>query len=342
MHGICHTKLAKESVMRLPRFELKQPESLNDAAELLYRHGSSAELAAGGTDLFPRLKYRLAGPDVLVSLQKISSGPPTEDPKGYLGLDALMKLADIWRSDVIQRNAPLLAAAAHSIGSSQIRNMATLGGNVCLETRCMYFNQSHDFQFVEPCFKRGGDLCYLVPKGKKCWAVCMADTAPALVCLEARVDLTNVDGTRQVQFEDLFTGNSLKPVDVGATDLVTRVLIPVSQGIRGWGFMKSSPRGGLEFATVNMAVLLEMLDDRETCMNARIVVGAISASPQRTQKAEELLKGQKLSQDLFEAVAEAVAEEIRPAPRPDYSRSYLKERVKILCRDCLSMARGTL
>ncbi len=328
--------------MRLPRFELKQPESLNDAAELLYRYGSSAGLAAGGTDLFPRLKYRLAAPDVVVSLRRIPVGQPVEDPEGYLIIDALMKLADMGRSEIIQRNAPLLVEAAHWIGSSQIRNMATLGGNVCLETRCMYFNQSHDFQFVEPCFKRGGDLCYLMPKGRKCWAVCMADTAPALVCLDARIELTNGDGTRRVPFADLFTGNSVKPIDVGPTDVVTRVLIPTSSAIRGWGFMKSSPRGGLEFATVNLAVLLEMLDDRETCSNARITVGAVSASPQRAHKAEELLKGQKLSTDLFVAAAQAAAEEIRPVPRPDYSRSYLKECVKILCRDSLTMARGKI
>ena len=113
--------------MRLPRFELKQPESLSDAAELLSRYGSSAGLAAGGTDLFPRLKYRLAAPDVVVSLRKISPVQPVEDPEGYVSVDALMKLADIRRSDIVQQHAPLLVEAIHWIGSSQIRNMATLG-----------------------------------------------------------------------------------------------------------------------------------------------------------------------------------------------------------------------
>lgn len=325
--------------MRLPRFELKRPESVTDAVELLHQYGNSARLAAGGTDLFPRLKYRLAAPHVLVSLQRISPTKPSEDREGFVNIDPLMKLSDIVRSDILQRNAPLLVEATHRIGSNQIRNMATLGGNVCLETRCMYFNQSHDFQFVEPCLKRGGDRCYLLSKGRKCWAVCMADTAPALVCLAARVHVTAVDGVRQLGIEDFFTGDSAYPIKVGPTELVTGVRIPVSSAIRGWGFTKFSPRGGLEFATVNVAVLLEMLEDRETCSNARIAVGAISASPVRALKAEALLSGQKLSADLFQAAAEAAAEEIRPTPRPDHSRSYLKECIKVLCRDSLLRAR---
>ena len=168
--------------------------------------------------------------------------------------------------------------------------------------------------------------------------MCMADTAPALVCLGARVDMTNVAGNRSVPIEELFTGDSARPLNVGPTDLVTRIAIPISSGIRAWNFSKFSPRGGLEFATINVAVLLEMLEDRETCATARIAVGAVAASPLRAHKAEELLSGQKLSEDLFRAASEAAAEEIRPVPRPEYSRSYLKETIKTLCRDCLNAA----
>lgn len=325
--------------MHLPRFDLKQPASLAEAQELLLHYGNSARLAAGGTDLFPRMKYRLAVPEVVVSLARLHAADPVVGPEGTLSLDALMKLADIGRSGIVRRHAPLLVEAALWVGSSQIRTMATIGGNICLETRCVYFNQGHDFQFVEPCFKRGGDRCYLLPKGRKCWALCTADTVPALVCLRAEAAFADSEGTRQEAIEDLFTGDSARPLRIGSTDIVARIRIPTSSAPRGWAFMKLCPREGLEFATLNTAVLLEMSEDRQTCSFARIVVGAVAASPVRLTKAEELLAGEKLSEDLLRAAATAAAEEIKPAPRPGYSRSYLKKSVETLCRDGLITAR---
>lgn len=324
--------------MHLPKFDLKQPASVAEAQELLRHYGSSAKLAAGGTDLFPRMKYRLTEAEVVVSLARLHAAKPTAGSEGNVRLDAFMKLADIGRSQVIRHTAPLLVEAALWVGSSQIRHMATLGGNVCLESRCMFFNQGHDFQFVEPCFKRGGDHCYLLPKGRKCWALCTADTAPALVCLGAQAALIGSEGTREEAVEDLFSGDSVRPLRLGPTDIVVRISIPTSSAPRGWAFMKLCPRGGLEFATVNIAVILEMLEDRETCSSAGIVVGAVAASPVRAAKAEQLLRGQKLSNDLFKAVAQTAAQEIRPAPRPSYSRSYVKKCVETLCRDSLEVA----
>ncbi len=325
--------------MRLPRFELKRPGSLDEAAELLREYGGTATLAAGGTDLFPRMKYRLSSPDVVVSLKRVSPAEPTTDSEGNLHIDALMKLADIVRSESVQRHAGLLVEAAHWVGSAQVRHMATLGGNLCLETRCPFFNQSHDYQFAEPCIKRGGDLCYFLPKGKKCWAICQADTAPALVCLEARVCVTDGRQERQQAVEDLFSGDPVRPIGLGATDLVKSIAIPPSSKIRGSAFMKFCPRGGLEFAVVNMAVLLDMHEDLETCARARIVVGAIAASPVRAKKAEDLLSGEKLSEARIAEAAEVTRDEIAPTPRLGYSRSYLRKCIETLCRDGLQRAR---
>ncbi|MFH1114852.1 MAG: FAD binding domain-containing protein [Pseudomonadota bacterium] len=325
--------------MRLPRFELKRPGSLEEAAELLREYGGAATLAAGGTDIFPRMKYRLSSPDVLVSLKGVSPAEPATGPDGHLHIDALMKLADIVRSAGIRHHAGLPAEAAHWVGSAQIRNMATLGGNLCLETRCTFFNQSHDYQFAEPCIKRGGDLCYFMPKGKKCWAICQADTAPALICLEAQVVVTDGRTERQQAVEDLFTGDPVRPIGLGPSDLVKSIVLPPSSKIRGSAFMKLCPREGLEFATVNIAVLLDMEEDFETCRRARIVVGAIAASPVRANKAEDILGGEKLSDDGIAAAAEAARDEIRPTPRTGYSRSYLRKSIETLCRDALQRAK---
>ena len=167
----------------------------------------------------------------------------------------------------------------------------------------------------------------------------MADTAPALVCLGAQVAISDGETDRGQPVEELFTGDSARPLSMGPTDIVTHITIPCGEAIQGYAFMKFCPRGGLEFATVNVAILVNMLEDRETCSTARIVVGAVTASPVRERKAEDLLKGEKLSEDLLVAAAQAAAAEIRPALRPAYSRSYLKKCIETLCRDGLDAAR---
>jgi CO/xanthine dehydrogenase FAD-binding subunit len=163
--------------MHLPKFEHRRPATLKEAAQLLKEYGSRAQIAAGGTDLYPRMKYGLLRPDVVISLRGLSAESPVTVGEGELHLDAFMCLADLVRSPEVLQRAPLLAEAAMNVACNQIRHMATLGGNLCLETRCTYYNQSHTYQYVEPCFKRDGDRCYLIPKGRKCQAVFMADTA---------------------------------------------------------------------------------------------------------------------------------------------------------------------
>ena len=145
--------------MHLPKFEHFYPASVKEAARLLKKHGSIARLAAGGTDLFPRMKHGLTQPEVVVSLKGLSIDSRVVTKGSKLHLNALMPLADIVQAAEVSRKAPLLAEATLSVGSNQIRQMGTLGGNICLENRCAYYNQSHTFQFVEPCLKRDGSRC---------------------------------------------------------------------------------------------------------------------------------------------------------------------------------------
>ena len=149
--------------MHLPRFEYARPESWEEAATHLEKRGAGACPVSGGTDLLPRMKYGLARPEVLVSLRGIAPAAPRVGPEGDLLLDSQTPLASVARSPEVRARAPILAEAALSVASNQVRHMATLGGNLCLESRCLYYNQSHTFQFVEPCLKRGGGICYFAP-----------------------------------------------------------------------------------------------------------------------------------------------------------------------------------
>ena len=129
-------------------------------------------------------------------------------------LDALTPLADLVRSPLVLDIAPVVAEAALCVGSNEIRHMGTLGGNICLENRCTYYNQSHTFQYVRPCFKRKGDLCYHVPDSKKCLAVFSADTVPALISLNAVLIITGSQGSRRTPLEEFYTGDALNPRDI--------------------------------------------------------------------------------------------------------------------------------
>ena len=324
--------------MHLPKFEHLYAASMEEAAQLLNQHGPKARLVAGGTDLFPRMKYRLIHPEILVSPKGLSTREPTLAEDGGLILDAFMTLTAVVRSPVIREKAPLIAEAAYTVASNEIRNMATLGGNLCQETRCLYYNQSHDFQYIEPCFKRGGSLCYFIPKGNKCWAVFMADTAPALICLGAEVKIIGSANIRRISVEDLYSGDALQPIATDPDEILAEVLIPNQPTRWGAACSKFSLRGALEFGALGLAVVLDMDDSGKTCLQARIAVGAVSPAPLRAPKAESFLKGKEISDTLFSKVARIVAKEIPIIPHHGYTGSYLKECIRVQMRRVLGTA----
>jgi 4-hydroxybenzoyl-CoA reductase beta subunit len=314
--------------MHLPKFEHLNPASIKEAARLLKKHSSDARLAAGGTDLFPRMKQGLTQPEVVVSLKGLSIDSPKVTKGSKLHLDALMPLADVARTAEVRESAPLLAEAIVSVGSNQIRHMGTLGGNICLANRCSYYNQSHTFQFIEPCFKRNGSRCYLIPKGQKCVAVFQADTVPALICLDAKVEIIAADNSRQLLLEKLYTGDALKPLVLSQDEIVGKVIIPKPEPVRGTAFSKLSLRGGVEFAALTVAVRLDMADKGDSCVDARITVGSVSAGPVRARKAEKAMAGEPLSNKFFEEIAVIAAGEIHPVMHHGYSIPFLKECLK--------------
>ena len=324
--------------MHLPRFEHQRPTSVEEALQLIKEYGPRAQIVAGGTDLYPRMKYGLLRPELVISLKGLSAESPVTVGEGELRLDAFMSLVDVVSSPEVLKRAPLLAEAALSVASNQIRHMATLGGNLCLETRCTYYNQSHTYQYVEPCFKRNGDRCYLIPKGKKCQAVFMADTVPALICLDAEVEIKTDTKSRQLPVEALYTGDPLSPLALSEGELVRGVIIPESAPIRGSGFTKFSLRGGMEFGAVTVAALLDVADDGKTCNRARIGVGSISAKPVRAVKAEKALTGEKLSEELLREVAKKVATEVRLVMHHGYSVPFLRECLEVQAYRTVTLA----
>lgn len=276
-------------------FELERPGTAADAVALLGRLRGEARPLAGGTDLMPNMRAELVKPGVLVSLAAIAPEAPATLPDGSLRVDAFSRLADLERSSLVCDHAPMLAESARAVGGNQVREMGTLGGNLCQESRCLHFNQRHDYQFAAPCYKLGGERCYPFPTNKRdtCWSVYMSDVAPALVALGAELEILGAAGSRRMPVENLFTGNGLTPLALDPAELVRAVIVPAPAPRTGWAFHKSTVRGGLEFGMAVVAATLALADDGRTCAGARIVVGAVRERPVRPDAAERALAGAK-------------------------------------------------
>lgn len=323
--------------MYLPKFNLESPKTIEEAVSLM-NAGQDTKLLSGGTDLFPRMKYKLCTPKVLVGLKSLPDTSPQIDNGGNLVLDASMSLTAVTLSSEILERAPLLALAAQKVATREIRNMGTLGGNICQEVRCLYLNQSHTFQFIEPCLKRGGEKCYFAPKGKKCWAVFMSDIAPALCCLHASVVIADLDGEHQIPIMEFYTNDALKPLSLKPDQIITKIIIPGSMNPSGSGFAKFTIRDTIEFAVVNVGVYLETEKDLKTCKQARIAVGAISERPQRAPEAEAWMTGKGLTKENIDTITQKVAGSLKVIPHHGYSKPYLTECLKAQLKQALNDA----
>ncbi len=326
--------------MILSDFDYERADSLEDAVALLGRMGADARPLAGGTDLLPSMRMDNVRPGLLVSLTGIEPRPPEALQDGSIRIDALSRLANLENSDLLRSRVPMLAESAHVVGGNQIRQMGTLGGNLCQETRCLQLDQRHDYQFVAPCFKRGGECCYPYPRNgpDTCWSVYMSDIAPALIALDARIEILGEAGSRSVRAEEFFSGNGLKPVRLGHSDLVRAVTVPPAPRGFGWGFHKSTVRGGLEFGMAVIAVALRLADDGKTCAEARIVVGAVREGPVRASAAERALAGAALDDERLASAAGEASREINPLPHHGFTKRHLMDNIRVYLRRTLAKA----
>jgi len=321
-------------------FEYERPETLEQAVALLGRPDGEARLLAGGTDLLPNMRVEIETPTTLVSLGGIEPEQPERLADGVIRIDALSRLADLERSPLIEDAFPMLAESIRAVGSNQTREMGTLGGNLCQEVRCLYLNQKHDHQFVAPCYKRGGDCCYPFPNNRPnvCWAVHASDIAPALIALDAEIEILSAAGTRRIPAEDLYTGDGMAPLVLDPAEIVRAVVIPPAAPGSGWGYHKSTVRGGLEYGMAVMAVVLQASEDGATCTNARIVFGAVRQGPVRPSEVEAALAGVALDPKTLATAAKDASRAVRPFPHHGYSVIHMVETIRVYMERTLEAA----
>ncbi len=326
--------------MILFEFEHENPVLAEDAVARLHEIEAEARFMAGGTDLIPNMRIGIAKPAHVISLTRIPREPMTVGADGWLKIDALTTLSEIEHSALVAGAAPILAASAHTVAGNQIRQRATLGGNLCQETRCLYLNQQHDFQFVEPCYKRGGDCCYPFPRNKKevCWSVYMSDIAPALMVWDADVTVLGSGGEVRMPVEALFTGDGLRPTTLNPGEMLRYVHMPPVKSHMGWGYHKSTVRGGLEFGIAVMALTLRLEDDLETCAEAKIAIGAVNEGPVKLVDTASAMIGKKLTKAALAELADMASREINPLPHHGFSKPYLRDNIRVHLRRAMQIA----
>jgi 4-hydroxybenzoyl-CoA reductase subunit beta len=315
-------------MMRLPPFTYLAPVSVGDAVKLIADHGPEAMLVAGGTDLYPNMKRRQFEPTVLVGLRGIRDivGVSGSARTG-VAIGAGTTLIAVSSHAEIARHYPGLAEAAGVVSSPQVRNMATLGGNVCVDTRCNYYNQSYEWRkAVNFCMKKDGDICLVAPGSSRCWAVSSSDTAPMLWSLGASVRLAGPTGERVIPISALYQDDGIEYLAKQPGEVLTAIELPPADGWRST-YLKLSRRGAFDFPILGVAVALRM--DGETVREAAITLGAVASQPRPTPAAAALLVGERLTPDLIDRVADAAYKPSKPLDNTDLTHPYRKKMTRV-------------
>jgi len=329
-------------VLRMPAFRLEEPASLAEARALLGRHGDEAVLLAGGTDLVPNLKHELVTPAVVVSLARVPElhGVRVE-ADGTLVLGALTTLDALAHDERVVARAPALAQAASLVAGPQLRRMGTLGGNVMLDTRCQWYNQTYFWRSALGfCLKKDGSACHVVAGGANCVAAASNDTAPALMSLDASVVLEDAEGRRTLPIDDLYTADGIHNKSVRGAILV-EVRVPAPAPGHHGAYAKLRDRCSIDFPLLGLAARVDLAEG--SVRHAALCAVALQARPVRLKRAAEPLLGQAPgTADFDEALAEAsqrARKQCHPLANvpgdPDYRRAMVPVAVRRVVRAAL-------
>jgi 4-hydroxybenzoyl-CoA reductase subunit beta len=326
-------------MMRLPPFRYLAPVSVTDAVKLMADHGPEAMLVAGGTDLYPNMKRRQFEPSVLVGLRGVRDLAGVRPAaSGGLAIGAGTTLTAVSRHAQVRGRYDALATAAGVVSTPQLRNMGTLGGNVCVDTRCNYYNQSYQWRkAVNFCMKKDGEICLVAPGSSRCWAVSSSDTAPVLWSLGASVRLAGPGGERTIPISALYRDDGIQYLAKQPGDIVSEIVLPPADGLRSV-YLKLRRRGSFDFPVLGVAAAVRM--DGETVREACIVLGAVASLPREAGAASALLVGQRLTPELIERAAEAAYRPAKPLDNTDFGHPYRKKMTRVFVARALRRLAG--
>src|SRR6266568_2477486 len=317
--------------MSLSEFQLLRPRTLREALAFLTEHSESLRVLAGGTDLLPSMGQKLFEPERVLDLRHLHELKGIRHSEQGTEIGALTTLREIERSQPLREHYPVLVEAAKTVASPVLRNMGTVGGNICLDTRCLWYNQSLAWRkSCGFCIKKDGDLCHVAPGGTKCWAVFSADTPPALLCLNAEIEIASPGGTRRISLREFYTGLGDNYRKLQSNELVTRIFLPRSSAEYRGEYRKLRIRGSIDYPLAGVAVALKRSNGRVE--DLRIAMTAVNPAPVLVKGVASLLNGSDIDDGFAEAVGELAARTAKPLTTSALTPEYRREMIRVFTK----------
>ena len=318
-------------MLRLPRFRYLRPRTAREAAHLAAEHGTRVMFVAGGTDLFPKLKRRQFDVDVLIGLDFL--GRELRAGHAEVEIDAGVTLARVAGHPMLNEDLAGYAEAAGLVSSPPLRNAGTIGGNLCVDTRCNYYDMTYEWRKAAGfCMKKDGDICLVAPGSPRCWAVSSSDTAPMAIALGGTVVLAGPDGERELPVAALYRDDGIEYLAKQPHEVVTSLRLPARRSERS-AYVKLRRRGSIDFPIVGAAVAAEL--DGDSVVTCRIVLSAVGSRPVEATAADQFLSGKRLSRETIEAAAELAAKPAKPLDNADLSHAWRKRMVRVVVEQAL-------
>lgn len=328
-------------MMRLPPFRYLSPHTAAEAAGMLADHGPDAMAVAGGTDLYPNMKRRQFEPRVLVALRHLEGTRAIagSEQEG-IEIGGLATLTELTESELLRSGYPVISRAAGLVSSPILRNMGTVGGNLCIDTRCNYYNQNYEWrEAIRFCMKKDGETCWVAPGGDRCWAISSSDTAPVFMVLEAEVTLVGPKGERRIPVGDLYKPDGIDFTTKRREEILTKIHVPPPRGGRAT-YLKLRRRGSIDFPILGVAAYLKTARDG-TVENCRIVLTAVESAPVEAKEAERMVVGQRVTDELIRDVAAAAYRPARPLDNTDLTHEYRKKMARVFVARALTELSGS-
>ena len=302
------------------------------AVQLLGAYAGNIRVLAGGTDLIPSMRQKLFEPQYVMDLGAVRNlRGITAKADGGAEIGALTSLRSIEKSGFLRQSYPVLTEAAATVASPVLRNMGTIGGNICLDTRCLWYNQSLTWRKgCGFCIKKDGDLCHVAPGGAKCWAAFSGDTPPALLCLNADIEIASDTGVRRLPLREFYTGLGDNYRKLQPNEWVTRVFLPAaSAGYRGV-YRKLRVRGSIDYPLAGVAVVMRRSDGHVA--DARVAITAVNPAPLLLEGATHLLTGKVMDESLADEIGDLAARTAKPLTTSALTPEYRREMIRVFTR----------
>jgi 4-hydroxybenzoyl-CoA reductase subunit beta len=322
--------------MSLSEFQLARPRTLPDALAYLSDH-ASIRVLAGGTDLLPSMRQKLFEPKHVVDLRRIQELKGICEIEQGIEIGALTTLHEVEHSPVLNKKYPVLTEAAKTVASPLIRHMGTLGGNICLDTRCLWYNQSLAWRkSCGFCIKKDGDICHVAPGGTKCWAAFSGDTPPALLCLNAKIEIASAANSRRIPLRDFYTGEGDNYRRLQSNELITKIILPHSSSGYHGRYRKLRVRGSIDYPLAGVAVAIKRSNGH--IEDLQIALTAVNPAPVLLEGLMAIVNNGTIDDQTAEHASELAAGTAKPLTTSALTPEYRREIIRVFTKRAILAA----